>query len=49
VRADIVCHLSDIAIRTRRKIRWDPVKEEIIGGEDASRRLSRAMRSPWHL
>jgi len=49
VRADIVCHLSDIAIRTRRRIRWDPVKEEIIGDEDASRRLSRALRSPWHL
>lgn len=49
VRADIVCHLSDIAIRTRRKIRWDPVKEEIIGDPEASRRLTRAMRSPWHL
>jgi len=49
VRADIVCHLSDIAIRTRRKIRWDPEKEVIIGDQEASRRLSRSMRSPWHL
>jgi predicted dehydrogenase len=49
VQADIVCHLSDIAIRTRRKIKWDPVKEEIIGDAEASRRLTRAMRSPWHL
>ncbi len=49
VQADILCHLSDIAIRTRRKIRWDPVKEQIIGDPVASRRLVRAMRSPWHL
>jgi len=49
VRADILCHLSDIAIRTQRKITWDPVKEEIIGDAGASRRLSRSMRSPWHL
>jgi len=49
VRADIVCHLSDIAIRTQRKIKWDPENEVIIGDEDASRLLTRSMRSPWHL
>jgi predicted dehydrogenase len=49
VRADIVCHLSDIAIRTGRKIKWDPEKEVIIGDADASRMLTRSMRSPWHL
>ena len=32
--------VSDIAIRTGRKITWDPVKEEILGGPDASRTLS---------
>ncbi|MHC4866141.1 MAG: Gfo/Idh/MocA family protein, partial [Planctomycetota bacterium] len=49
VRADILCHLSDITIRTQRKIKWDPVKEEIIGDPEASRRLTRSMRGPWHL
>jgi predicted dehydrogenase len=49
VRADILCHLSDITIRTERRIKWDPAKEIIIGDEDASRRLTRSMRSPWHL
>ena len=49
VRADIVCQLSDIAIRTGRKIKWDPEKEVIIGDPDASRSLTRPMRSPWHL
>ncbi|MHC4658352.1 MAG: Gfo/Idh/MocA family protein [Planctomycetota bacterium] len=49
VRADIVCHLSDIAIRTERKIKWDPEREVIVGDEEASRRLTRSMRSPWRL
>jgi len=49
VRADIVCQLSDIAIRTQRKIKWDPENEVIIGDEEASRMLTRSMRSPWHL
>jgi len=49
VHADIVCHLSDITIRTRRKIKWDPENEVIIGDADASRRLTRSMRSPWRL
>jgi predicted dehydrogenase len=49
VRADIVCQLSDIAIRTRRKIKWDPEKEVITGDEQASRLLTRSMRSPWRL
>jgi hypothetical protein len=49
VRSDIFSHVSDIAIREGRKIVWDPEKEEIIGDEAASRRLSRAWREPWRL
>jgi len=49
VRSDIISHLSDIAIRSGRKITWDPIKEEILGDADASRMLSRAMRKPWQL
>ncbi|HOX38144.1 MAG TPA: Gfo/Idh/MocA family oxidoreductase [Candidatus Brocadiia bacterium] len=49
VRSDSISHLSDIAIRAGRKIRWDPVKETILGDEEASRMLNRAMRSPWRL
>jgi hypothetical protein len=49
VRADIVCHLSDIAIRTQRKIKWDPKKEVIVDDPQASRMLTRSMRSPWRL
>jgi glucose-fructose oxidoreductase len=49
VHSDIISHVSDIAIRSGRKITWDPAKEEIVGDEAASRRLIRAWREPWHL
>ncbi len=49
VRSDTISHLSEIAIRTGRKIKWDPDKEVIIGDESAARMLTRAMRSPWCL
>jgi hypothetical protein len=32
-----------------RKIRYDPVKEEIIGDEAANRLVYQPMREPWHL
>ena len=49
VQADIICHISDIAIRLEQKLRWDPKIERFINNEAANRRLSRAMRSPWTL
>jgi len=42
-------HLTNIAIRTGRKLRYDPVKEEIIGDEEANRLVYQPMRAPWHL
>ncbi len=47
--SDAVSHMCDIAIRTGRKVKWDPWKEEIIGDESAARRLKRALREPWTL
>jgi hypothetical protein len=49
VRSDIISHLCDIAIRTGRKITWDPKKEVIVEDKAASRMLSRPMRAPWTL
>lgn len=43
----IVSHLGNIAYWTGRALRWDPVKEEFEGDEDANRMRSRAMRAPW--
>lgn len=42
-------HLGQIALLLDRKIRFNPDTEEIIGDSTATRMLSNAMRSPWHL
>ena len=49
VRSDTISHLSDIAVRTGRKIRWDPTTETILDDPAATRMLSRAIRQPWEL
>lgn len=48
-RSASVCHLGNIAIRTGRKIQWDPVREEIVGDADASNLVHRPYREPWQL
>ena len=48
-RSAIILHLANIAIRTGRKVRFDPVKEQIIGDEEANRLVTVPMRAPWHL
>ncbi len=42
-RSASVCHLGNIAIRTGRKITWDPVKEQIVGDTEAAKMLFRAL------
>jgi myo-inositol 2-dehydrogenase / D-chiro-inositol 1-dehydrogenase len=44
-----ILHLANIAIRTGRKIQFDPVKEVITGDEEANRLVNVPMRAPWHL
>ncbi len=44
-----VCHLGNIAMRLKRKIRWDPDTQEIIGDDEAAGMLSRPLRAPWNL
>lgn len=48
-RSATLLHLANIAIRVGRKIQYDPVKEEIIGDEQANRLVNQPMRAPWHL
>ncbi|MCX6905710.1 MAG: Gfo/Idh/MocA family oxidoreductase [Verrucomicrobia bacterium] len=47
VQSDFMSHLGDIAIRTGRKIKWNPAQEIIIGDDAAARMMRRAMRAPW--
>ncbi len=42
-------HLANIAIRMGRTIHYDPVKEQIVGDEQANRLVDIPMRAPWHL
>jgi predicted dehydrogenase len=49
IRSDTISHLSDIAVRLGRPIRWDPVAEAVLDDEEASARLKRPMREPWSL
>ncbi len=48
-RTACIMHLANIAIRTGRTIRFDPVKEEVIGDAEANRLVNVPMRAPWHL
>ncbi len=48
-RSATICHLGNMAVRLGRKIKWDPAKEQIIGDEEASKRLSYTYRVPWKL
>jgi predicted dehydrogenase len=46
-RTATICHLSGIAERLGRPLKWDPVKEEIIGDAEASRWMDRPRRAPY--
>jgi predicted dehydrogenase len=49
-RSITICHLGNIAMRLgRKKLRWDPVKEQIAGDAEAAKMLSRPYRKPWTL
>jgi len=48
-RSATILHLANIAIRCGRKIRYDPVKEEIIGDREANRLVDQPTRAPWRL
>ncbi len=42
-------HLGYIASVVGRTLKWDAVKQEIVGDPEASKLLAREMRPPWHL
>ncbi len=45
----IACHAANIAIFLERTVKYDPVKNEFIGDEQANRLRSEALRAPWRL
>jgi len=44
-----ICHLSNIAMRLDRELKWDPVKREIIGDAQANSFLSRENRRGYEI
>lgn len=44
-----ICHLSNIAMRLDRGIKWDPVKREVIGDAQANSFLSRENRKGYEI
>jgi len=42
-----IAHLGNIAMILRRKLRWDPAKEDFAGDAEASALLTRKQREPW--
>ena len=48
-RSATVCHLGNIAVRTGKKITWDPKKETIVGDSEAAGWLTKEYRRPYSL
>ena len=49
VRSDIISQLSNIAVRLKRPVTWDPATEQITGDAEAAKMAHREMREPWTL
>jgi predicted dehydrogenase len=49
VRTDTLCNLQLIAAKLRRKLRWDPAKEQFLNDDEANALLDRPMRAPWKI
>lgn len=45
----ITCHAANIALFLGRKVKFDPVKCEFPGDEEANRLRSEALREPWRV
>ena len=48
-RSNMLVHLANCAIRTGRKLQFDPVAQRFVGDEEANRLVDQPMRAPWHL
>ena len=46
-RSHVACHAAALAWTLRRKLRFDPAKEEFIGDDEANGLRRREARTPW--
>ena len=47
--SDTISHMGDIAIRTGRKVIWDPAKGECVNDPEASKLFVRELRRPYQV
>jgi predicted dehydrogenase len=48
IRSDTITHMTNLVVRTRRPVEYDPVKEAIVNaGAEAARYWNRPMRKKW--
>ena len=47
IRSDTISHLSNMVVRLKRPIQWDPEREVIAGDPEATKMLDRPMRKAW--
>lgn len=47
-RTSMLCHLGNIAMLLKRKFKFDPQTEQIVGDDEANKMFSRPLRAPWH-
>jgi len=47
IMSDCVSHMGDIAIRTGRKITWNPLLGEVVGDPEANKIFNREARKPY--
>ncbi len=45
----ITCHAANISLFLNRQVKFDPVKSEFIGDDEANRLRSEALREPWRI
>ena len=43
------CHMCTMAIKLKRKLQWDPNKEEFVGDDEANAMLKREQRKPYQI
>ena len=48
-RSSVICHLVNICRELGRKLKWDPVKEQFLGDDEANRLRSRPQRRGYEL
>ena len=44
-----ICHCGNIAMRLKRRVRWNPETEQFVQDDEANRMLRRPYREPWRI